>query len=184
MGKGFDIIPIGHKAIDDVFSEEIVICSGLILCICWRYNPAYVSVWQTASIIAYTSGSTVPGGDFDIANVILLSPPPDAATALPVTFTWQQRGIPGDTYRLAFYDLATDEYWYTADLGNVGSHTVTSLWPGAVLGKEYGWVVWVFNGPDSFGESYYYRDITFLAGAAGSAVTPEEWQIGEALRRD
>lgn len=142
-------------------------------------NPLYVSSWQTASITAYTSGSTVPGGDFDIADVILLAPPDDATTALPVTFTWQQRGIPGDTYRLAFFDLDTDEYWYTADLGNVGSHTVTSLWPEAVYGEEYGWVVWVFDGPDSFGESHYYQAITFLAGGAGSPAAPGQWQIGE-----
>ena len=44
-------------------------------------NPAYVSRWQTASITAYTSGSTVPGGDFDIADVTLLSPPHGATTS-------------------------------------------------------------------------------------------------------
>ena len=145
-------------------------------------NPAYVSSWQTASITAYTSGSAVPGGDFDIADVNLLSPPDDAAQALPVTFTWQQRGIPGDTYRLAFFDLTTDDYWYTEDLGNVGGTTVTSLWPDVVYGKEYAWVVWVFNGPDSFGQSYYYRAITFRSGAAGSPAAPEAWQNGERLR--
>jgi hypothetical protein len=145
-------------------------------------NPSYLSWWQTASITAYTSGSTMPGGDFDIANVSLLSPPDDAATALPVTFTWQQRGIPGDTYRLAFFDLDTDKYWYTEDLGNVGTSTATGLWEDAVYGKEYGWVVWVFNGPDSFGESYYYRAITFLASVAGSPVAREEWHVGEELK--
>jgi hypothetical protein len=145
-------------------------------------NPAYVSRWQTASITAYTSGSTMPGGDFDIANVLLLSPPNGAAQALPVTITWQQRGIPGDTYGLVFFDLATADYWYTADLGNVGSFTATSLWPEAVFGKQYGWVVWVFNGPDSFGESYYYRTITFLASVAGSPARRGEWQIGEGTR--
>ena len=146
-------------------------------------NPAYVSWWQTASITAYTSGSAVPGGDFDIADVDLLSPPDDATQALPVTFTWQQRGIPTDTYRLAFFDLDTDEYRYTDDLGNVGSHAVTSLWPDAVYGKEYGWVVWVFNGPDSFGESYYYQSMTFLAGGASSPAAPGQWQIGEEPRQ-
>ncbi len=68
-------------------------------------NPAYVSSWQTASITAYTSGSSVPGGDFDIANVNLLSPPDGATRALPTSFTWQPRGIPADTYRLVFFDL-------------------------------------------------------------------------------
>jgi hypothetical protein len=147
-------------------------------------NPLYLSWWQTASITAYASGSTVPGGDFDIADVNLLSPPDDTTTALPVTFEWQQRGIPGitDTYRLAFFDLDTGHYWYTEDLGDVGSFTVTSLWPNVVYGKEYGWVVWVFNGSDSFGQSYYYQTITFLSSVPGSAAMQGEWQIGEGLR--
>lgn len=139
-------------------------------------NPQYISIWQTASITAYTSG------DFDIADVGLLSPPPGAAQALPVTFTWQRRNIPGDTYRVVFFDLDTGDYWYTPDLGDVGSFTATGLWEEAVYGKQYGWVVWVFSGPDSFGESYYYREITFLAGGKGAPAAPGEWQTGEGLR--
>ena len=146
-------------------------------------NPEYVSTWQTPSLTAYNSGSTVAGGDFDIADVSLLSPANDAAQALPVAFTWQQRGTPGDTYRIAFYDLTTGDYWYTKDLGNVGGTTVTSLWQDVVYGKEYAWVVWVFNGPGSFGESHYYRAITFQSSGAGSPATVEAWQKGERLRK-
>jgi hypothetical protein len=145
-------------------------------------NPAYVSIWQTASITAYTSGSSVPGGDFDIADVHLLSPPDGATQALPVTFTWQPRGIPGDTYSVVFWDLDTDDYWYTENLGNVGSFTATGLWQDVVFGKEYGWSVWVFNGPDSYGQSYYYQTITFVKGGAGFPAAPAAWQTGERLR--
>ncbi len=145
-------------------------------------NPSWVSFWLTPSITAYTSGSTIAGGDFDIANVDLLSPPPGAAEALPVTFTWQRRGIAGDTYRAVFMDLDTDAYWYTPDLGNVGSFTAASLWEEAVFGKPYGWVVWVFNGPDSYGQSYYYQTVNFLPGTAVSAAALQGWQIGEGLR--
>ena len=67
-------------------------------------------------------------------------------------------------------------------LGSAGGFTVTSLWAEVVYGKEYGWVVWVFDGPDSVGQSYYYQTITFLAGMAGSPATPGEWQVGEDLR--
>ncbi len=145
-------------------------------------NPLWVAFWLTPSITAYTSGSTMAGGDFDIANVSLLSPPAGAAEALPVTFTWQQRGIAGDTYRIVFTDLDTDAYWYTPDLGNVGSFTATSLWGDAVFGKPYGWLIWVFDGPDSYGQSYFYQSVSFLSGMAVSPAALEEWQIGEEFR--
>jgi len=79
-------------------------------------------------------------------------------------------------------DLDTDAYWYTPDLGNVGSFTAASLWEEAVFGKPYGWVVWVFNGPDSYGQSYYYQTVNFLPGTAVSAAALQGWQIGEGLR--
>ena len=42
---------------------------------------------------------------------------------------------------------------------------------GVVYGKLYGWVVRVYKEPDSYGESYYYRQITFTGG--GQAQAPE-----------
>lgn len=145
-------------------------------------NPSWVSFWLAPSITAYSSGSTIAGGDFDIAGVDLLSPPPGAVEFLPVTFTWQRRGNPGDTYRVVFMDLDTDDTWYTPDLGNVGSFTAASLWEEAVFGKPYGWLISVFDGPDSYGQSYYYQTVGFLPGAAASAAALQGWQIGEKLR--
>ena len=146
-------------------------------------NPAYVSSWQTASITAYTSGSTMPGGDFDIADVILLSPPDDAAQALPVTFTWQPRGIPGDTYRVVFFDLDTDDYWYTEDLGNVGSFTATE--PVAGCGLRQG--IWLdglgVQWPRLISGVVLLSDDYLPGGQASSPATPEEWRIGEGPRK-
>jgi hypothetical protein len=133
-------------------------------------------------ITTYTSGSTIPGGDFDIANVNLLSPAGGAAVQLPITFTWQQRGIGTDTYRLELFDPDTREGWVTNDLGNVGSSTMTGMPTGAIFGQPYGWDITVFNGPDSYGESYYYRTITFLSGMAHSSLALPKRPMREGTR--
>ena len=64
--------------------------------------------------------------------------------------------------------MDTDAYWY-ADLRNVGSYRSKPVGE-AVFGKPYGWVVWVFIGPDSYGQSYYYQTVNFLPGTAVSAA--------------
>ena len=120
-------------------------------------NSAYLYAWWGPDITSYTSGSTVPGGDFDIANVVLTSPANNSTVHLPTTLSWQQRGISTDTYRVTLFDTSTGDDWITNDLGNVGSFNMTGMPPGAVYGKAYGWDVRVFNGANSFGESYYYR---------------------------
>ena len=43
---------------------------------------------------------------------------------------------------------------------------------GAVYDKQYGWIVQVFNGPDSLGESFYYFTVTFKANAVTVATLP------------
>jgi hypothetical protein len=138
-----------------------------------RTNPDYLSGWSAAIITAYTAGAGVAGGDFDIANVKLLSPPPDSALPLPVTLVWQRRAIAGDSYRVLLFDPESDDAWLSSALGDVGSITMTSLPPGAAFGKVYGWLVRVYKEPGSYGESFYYRQITFLASE--QAAEPQIW---------
>ena len=52
---------------------------------------------------------------------------------------------------------------------------MTDLPTGADFGKAYGWDILVFNGPDSYGESYFYRKITFVSGFAQSPVLLSKW---------
>jgi len=132
-------------------------------------NPNYVAGWGATTITTYVAGTSLPGGDFDIANVNLLSPPPGSALPLPVTLAWQRRGIAGDSYRVILFDPESDDGWLSIALGDVGSITLTSLPAGTVYSKVYGWLVRVYTEPDSYGESYYYRLITFLSG--GQAQT-------------
>ncbi len=152
-----------------------------------RYGPngtdsRYVVSWYGPDIASYTAGTSLAGGDFDIADVSLTSPAGGSTLPLPVTFTWQIRNVAADTYRWFLFDLDNPtSVWATQDLGHVGQTTVTGL-EGVEYGKEYGWYIRIYNGADSYGRSFYYRGITFSAGTAwlpwGQVVTP--WE--EALR--
>ncbi len=137
-------------------------------------NSLYVAGWWAPTITSYSAGSSTPGGDFDIANVSLLTPNDGVSLPLPVTFTWQKRTVPGDTYKWMIFDPSNPaDRWGTSDLGNVGSFTLTSLGSGMVTGKQYGWYVLVQNGADSFGASYYYQTIIFTStGLAEPAALP------------
>ena len=133
-------------------------------------DPRYLNGWYGPDLETYTAGTSVHGGDFDIADVSLLTPPSGATVTLPTTFTWQARSITGDTYRHILFDPASDAWWWTDDLGYVGQFVANSLPPEIIYGKEYGWYVQVYNGLDSFGESYYYSAVTFKT--ATSSVAP------------
>jgi hypothetical protein len=128
-------------------------------------NPDYVYSWYGPLIKNYTSGDSVSGGVFDIADVRLLSPAPGANAGLPVTFTWEQRDKVRSTYRVALLDLDNGDYWVTNNLGDVGSVTINTLPPEIRPGRDYGWYVEVYQGPDSFGESFMLNDIRFKATA-------------------
>ncbi|MCX6028313.1 MAG: hypothetical protein NT169_03295 [Chloroflexi bacterium] len=125
-------------------------------------DDRYLYVWSGPQITAYTSGTRVRGGDFDIADVNLLAPPSGSTLRLPVTFTWQRRGLAGDSYRLGLFDPADPNTgWITEDLADVGSIAISSLPSGASYNHIYGWYVVVCNGSESCGSSYYYHAITF-----------------------
>jgi len=155
-----------------IFTAAPSLAQGQRYYVCFgpnRTNPNFVSGWGASAITAYTAGAGLAGGDFDIANVKLLSPPPDSALPLPATLVWQRRAIAGDSYRVLLFDPESDDAWLSSALGDVGSITMTSLPPGAAFGKVYGWLVRVYKEPGSYGESYYYRQITFLAGGLAQA---------------
>ena len=132
-------------------------------------DDRYLSSWYGPYITVYTSGTPQRGGDFDIANVSLLAPEPGSFQYLPVTFSWQRRGLPGDTYQVGLFDLDTGEATFTSDLGDVGSATINSLPGWVVYGRQYGWIVRVCSGEEGCGDSYYYHAITFT-GAAGQST--------------
>jgi hypothetical protein len=134
--------------------------------------PQYLHNWLGPTITDYKGGTLVAGGDFDIANVDLVSPAPGATVTLPAPFTWNRRGLAGDTYRWGLFDPSGNDSWWSDNLGDVGTFTFGALPSGGVYGKPYGWNVYVFRSPDSYGLSYYHRRVTF-SPTQGPTIEPK-----------
>ena len=124
--------------------------------------------WLGPDILAYVAGASVHGGDFDIANVGLVSPKPGASVALPVTFSWQRRGVAGDTFKVHLIDPQSSQQWWSNDLGDTDHGLLAALPEGADYGVEYGWDVFVYDGSGGYGSSFYAQSVTFLHAAAQS----------------
>jgi hypothetical protein len=142
-------------------------------------NHSRLAVWSSYRLTDYVAGSTVPGGDFDIKNVTLVSPAPGATVSLPTAFTWLRRQINNDSYRWILWDRDTGDGWITDFLGDVGSFTLNGLPSGAEYGKEYWWYLRVYNLPQddfNYGISYYSQAVTFSAtrgsASAEAVLTP------------
>jgi hypothetical protein len=135
-------------------------------------SPEYLHDWRCPEITSYSAGAPGAGGDFDIANVDLLSPSSGSTVSLPATFKWRQRGLAGDSYRWRLLDPTADRSWRSNDLGDMGSFTLHGLPEALGYGKEYRWEVLVFRGPDSWGSSYYYRRVTF-SPSQGQTTQPQ-----------
>ncbi len=124
-------------------------------------DPLRLSAWYGPIILDYASGANRKGGDFDVANVTLLNPPHDSIRSIPITFTWQPRGLAEDEYRWALFDVETNQLWETPSLGNAGAYLLSILPQGVAYDRQYGWFVRVYSGDNGFGESFYYHGITF-----------------------
>ena len=148
-------------------------------------DPSRLFIYFGPDITSYNSGSNVPGGNFDIANVELLAPADDANVSLPFSFQWQQRGVPGDGYAVEIYDPAGDDIWFTDNLGDVASLPVSVLPDGMVAGTPYVWYMVVYGGPDDWGISFNEHTFTVNAGAAGLTVDHQDalWQTGSPRHR-
>ena len=127
-------------------------------------------------IVAYTAGTAVSGGDFDVADIPLVSPANAATINLPSQFCWLRRGATTDNYKLVLYDSNTEKTATTGYLGYANCVTITGLpqdWPS---GATYKWWVQVYRGdnpdttPYNVGVSYGDRQVTINYSAAGSQV--------------
>lgn len=139
-------------------------------------NSNQLWAWICWGITSSTTNPDAYKCNFDLDNMDMLSPSPGETISLPYTFTWDKRTITTDDYELVLADASDlDPWWWTyPSLGFVDSYTLNSLPDGFVPGEEYGWWLWV-NGPDGYGVSYYYYNVTFAnAGFAEveSVFTP------------
>ncbi|MGD2165247.1 MAG: hypothetical protein PVH50_06940 [Anaerolineae bacterium] len=129
-------------------------------------NPSdsnYLAFWRSYDITSYTAGESVAGGDFDIANITLVSPSNGETVTLPQTFEWERRtATTSDSYEFHLFDPTDGDPWvYSGSLGYVSSFTLESLPTGFTTGTPYGWMVWASGPDDGYGGSYYYRSVTF-----------------------
>ncbi len=131
-------------------------------------NASRLAQWRSFTIFEYTAGSVTSGGDFDIQNVALRLPDPEATVGLPARFTWAMRNVPGDAYEFVLFDPNNPNLEYdSGNLGAVGSFTLSGLPSGFSFSKKYGWSVRVYNNPRdefNYGTAYFYRNVTFSAG--------------------
>jgi hypothetical protein len=121
-------------------------------------------IWATRELSSYEEGASVLIGNFDIADVELISPLDEASVSLPYTFQWNPRSAsPGDNYEFNLLDPEDpDTFFYTdPPLGYVGSYTLDFLPFGFQAEVDYVWEVWVYSSEGGFGVSYEDRWISF-----------------------
>jgi hypothetical protein len=138
-------------------------------------NSNYLAWWASFTLTSYMTGANVSGGDFDIADVTLVSPSPGSSGTLPRTFTWNRRtATTADNYEFNLFDPADLNPWAYISIGYVNNYTLNSLPSGFSFNTAYGWDMWVYGSGDSAGESYYYRTITFTTAAQNGSQTQEQ----------
>lgn len=127
--------------------------------------------WQTRSLVTYTVGSQVLLGNFDIADIKLISPSSPVTVTLPVTFNWQVRtASPSDSYEFDLYEPSSSSpYFYTQPpLGYVGSYQLKSVPTGFSANTRYAWEIWAYAPDNALGISLESRPIAFTFPASAS----------------
>jgi hypothetical protein len=120
--------------------------------------------WHTRVLDTFVAGSSSHIGDFDVADIGLVSPGNNTSVSLPRTFQWSIRSaMPSDTYEFNLYDPSTGTpYFYTdPPLGYVGSYTLNTLPGGFAINHPYAWEIWVYSPDGGYGISYETRMISF-----------------------
>ncbi|UCH58580.1 MAG: S8 family serine peptidase, partial [Anaerolineales bacterium] len=125
--------------------------------------PGHLWEWDTRVLNSYTAGSEVAIGDFDLADIPLVSPANYASITLPQTFQWVPRpATPSDSYEFNLYDWTDfDPYFYTdPPLGYVSSYNLSSL-PNNFVDDLYAWEIWVYSPDGGLGLSYERRYVDY-----------------------
>lgn len=135
-------------------------------------NSNRLWTWHTRSVSTYVPGSEFNIGNFDLANIALVSPAPGATVNVPRTFQWTPRpASPTDSYEFNLYDpYDLNPYFFTdPPLGYVGSYTLNGPLPGFGVGPLYVWELWVYSPDGGYGISYEARVVYFAnTGLASS----------------
>ncbi|MBI3944011.1 MAG: NHL repeat-containing protein [Chloroflexi bacterium] len=135
-------------------------------------NPAYLRNWFGGIISNYVKGTSLYGGSFDLANIVLAAPGPHERVRLPYTFRWGTRDLPQDRFEFVLYDPSCPicDPLRSGNLGEQSSYTLQDLPEGFQYGREYLWFIIVRSDDpqDNYGESYEYRPVIFDTDATPS----------------
>jgi hypothetical protein len=141
-------------------------------------------LWGTRSLTAYTIGSSLDMGSFDIADIPLVNPPGGATIGLPYMFQWTRRtATSGDSYLIEVY--APDNFeprWLSPLVGYAEAYVLSGL-PGSFpLHTTYAWDVVVASPDGGSGVSRMARLVTFSTGVASdAAIASWPWPFPEDL---
>lgn len=127
--------------------------------------------WVSFPITTYTTGSSAPGGNFDIGDVALTTPAHNASVLLPATFTWATRGLSSDRFSWSLSSTAGILLCYVDPPANALSFVLdltTGSQCGLFYNTSYNWYVYVANGSwtNGYGLSHYYRTVSFTQSSA------------------
>ena len=120
-------------------------------------NSDRLAAWYTRQLTSFPDGSMVNMGSFDIANVVLTSPPAGTKIVLPTSFQWTPRpATMTDSYQISIFDYFDGIPYYDSPLqGYTGSYNLSSMPAGFQYCNPYFWGVTV-NSPDGgYGISYW-----------------------------
>lgn len=144
------------------------------------YPTLFLSAWTTRVVGLYVAGSTVAIGDFDIADVPLVSPANGANVSLPALFTWTQRAaVSSDSYQFYLIDIGDKDPWWHTDpaLGHVNSYQLTTLPAGFAAGDRYAWYVGIVAPDGAMGVSRFWQSVCFQPGCPPPSPAPARPQI-------
>lgn len=137
-------------------------------------NPAYVYIWSGPLVTDY-SGGTQNGGELNIANTPLQTPPDGATVYLPAPFSWSVRSTSNDFYWVYIFDLDSGSTLWSLPVGYESSLTVElSDLDGVEFGKAYGWFVYTEPASGNAGDGFSFekRRVTFSQPAPPATTTP------------
>ena len=140
-------------------------------------DPSHLWAWETRQLTSFSAGSVVNIGNFDIAEIVLSSPPSEETVSLPQTFQWGPRPATlSDSYEFDLYEDCNPPredcpiWWTDPPLGYVGSYNLTGLPQGFDPDTQYWWEILVYGPDGSSGLSFDARAVTFTN--TGLIATP------------
>ncbi|HEY3342940.1 MAG TPA: hypothetical protein VGK81_13015, partial [Anaerolineae bacterium] len=114
----------------------------------------------TNYVPTYTAGERAYAGNFDIADIPLVSP--NGNLYSPYTFTWTPRTAAlHDWYFVEVYDSAWNRLAQKDAIGNAGSLSFGSIPAGLSANVSYYWSVGVYGYDGGIGYAYYAKNVTF-----------------------